>query len=59
MVGCIFRKRRIKSKTGCPEVDLLTEFHCTSRGGPTRTPANVRLFFLYVINNFLSFVALC
>ena len=29
-----FRKRRllkpprIKSKTGCPEVDLLTEFHC-------------------------------
>ena len=34
MVRCIFRKRRllkpprIKSKTGCPEVDLLTEFHC-------------------------------
>ena len=31
-----FRKRRllkpprIKSKTGCPEVDLLTEFHCIS-----------------------------
>ena len=30
-----FRKRRllkpprIKSKTGCPEVDLLTEFHCS------------------------------
>ena len=29
-----FRKRRLlkpprfKSKTGCPEVDLLTEFHC-------------------------------
>ena len=36
MVRCIFRKRRllkpprIKSKTGCPEVDLLTEFHCTT-----------------------------
>ena len=36
MVRCIFRKRRllkpprIKSKTGCPEVDLLTEFHCSS-----------------------------
>ena len=35
MVRCIFRKRRllkpphIKSKTGCPEVDLLTEFHCS------------------------------
>ena len=34
LVRCIFRKRRllkpphIKSKTGCPEVDLLTEFHC-------------------------------
>ena len=36
MVRCIFRKRRllkpprIKSKTGCPEVDLLTEFHCST-----------------------------
>ena len=36
MVRCIFRKRRllkpprIKSKTGCPEVDLLTEFHCSA-----------------------------
>ena len=36
MVRCIFRKRRllkpprIKSKTGCPEVDLLTEFDCIS-----------------------------
>ena len=35
MVRCIFRKRRllkpprIKSKTGCPEVDLFTEFHCS------------------------------
>ena len=27
----LLKPPRIKSKTGCPEVDLLTEFHCNSK----------------------------
>ena len=44
-----FRKRRllkpprIKSKTGCPEVDLLTEFHCITVLSASSTYA---IFFL-------------
>ena len=48
MVRCIFRKRRllkppcIKSKTGCPEVDLLTEFHCIENVGKNEVAACVK-----------------
>ena len=53
MVRYIFRKRRllkpprIKSKTGCPEVDLLTEFHCNRTNSTDRTnSSNIELIAL-------------
>ena len=60
MVRCIFRKRRllkpprIKSKTGCPEVDLLTEFHCISKGLFTLNAILVRFVVVRNCKKFLT-----
>ena len=58
-----FRKRRllkpprIKSKIGCPEVDLLTEFHCIEHADWLRAKNSadaVRLMSIYAVRKILS-----
>ena len=60
MVRCIFGKRRllkpprIKSKIGCPEVDLLTEFYCIGEGLKNRTSSNTGFAVDYSNFDFLN-----